>query len=288
MILVTGAGGKTGLAVIRALASRSVRTRALIHRSEYAKLVSDAGAAEIIVGDLRESSTLDEATQGINSVYHICPNVHPDELLIGQKIIKSCLKNSLALLVYHSVIHPQAEKMPHHWQKMRVEEALFESDMPYVILQPAPYMQNILASWPVMFSEGTYLVPYRPEARLSLVDLEDVAEAAAEVLLSSDYHYGIYELTGINALSQYEVARIIFEITGHEIEVVQLSFEEWRNKAQDSGMKQYALETLESMFRYYDRYGLQANKTVLHWLLKRVPTTFSEFVDRQQSLKLDG
>jgi uncharacterized protein YbjT (DUF2867 family) len=233
---------------------------------------------------MRETSILDEATQGIDSVYHICPNVHPDELVLGQKIIKSCLKNSLALLVYHSVIHPQAEKMPHHWQKMRVEEALFESYMPYVILQPAPYMQNILASWPVMFNEGTYLVPYRPETRLSLVDLEDVAEAAAEVLTSSDYHYGIFELTGVAALSQYEVAGIISEKTGHEIEVVQLSFEEWRNKARDSGMEQYALGTLDSMFRYYDHYGLHGNETVLRWLLKRAPTTFSEFVERQRGI----
>ena len=267
--------------MIRALTRRSVRTRAFVHRSEYAQLAADAGAAEIVLGDMRESILLDQATQGVSSVYHICPNVHPDELLIGQKVIKSCINNSVSLLVYHSVIHPQVEKMPHHWQKMRVEEALFESHMPYVILQPAPYMQNILASWPVMLSEGVYQIPYRPETLLSLVDLEDVAKAAAEVLTSSDYHFGIFELTGIAALSQSDVAKIISGKFGNEIKVVQLSFDEWRNKPQNSGMNPYALETLDSMFRYYDRYGLQGNSNVLHWLLKRVPTSFSEFIDGQ-------
>ena len=48
-------------------------------------------------------------------------------------------------LVYHSVLHPQVEAMPHHWQKMRVEEQLFAAGLPYTILQPAAYMQNVLA-----------------------------------------------------------------------------------------------------------------------------------------------
>jgi hypothetical protein len=35
-------------------------------------------------------------------------------------------------LVYHSVLHPQTEQMPHHWHKLRVEEMLLESRLPWI------------------------------------------------------------------------------------------------------------------------------------------------------------
>lgn len=286
MILVTGAAGKTGLAVIRALSRAKIESRALVYRLEHLHRAKTAGAAETIVGDMRESSTLDKALRDIDGVYHICPNVHPDELLIGQRIIEYSSKRSIASLVYHSVIHPQTEKMPHHWQKMRVEEAIFESNLPYVILQPAPYMQNLMAGWHSMISEDFYRIPYSPGTRLSLVDLDDVAEAAVAVLTSLEYRFGIYELCGTADLTQSEVASAFSEKLGHNIEAVQISIEEWRERAHAAELNPYALDALESMFRYYDRHGLSGNCKVLQWLLGREPTSLSDYIEREMSARL--
>ncbi len=55
---------------------------------------------------------------------------------------------------------------------------LFASGLEITVLQPAAYMQNILAAWPAV-SEGVFRAPYPAGTRLSLVDLDDVAEAAA-------------------------------------------------------------------------------------------------------------
>ena len=54
-------------------------------------------------------------------------------------------------------------------------------------------MQNMLAYWPQIVSEGVYRLPYRAEARLSLVDLEDVGAAAAVVLTQPGHLGAIYE-----------------------------------------------------------------------------------------------
>jgi uncharacterized protein YbjT (DUF2867 family) len=57
MILVTGAAGKTGQAVIRALAARGKAVRALVHRPEQGRLVQASGAQEVIAGDMRLPAT---------------------------------------------------------------------------------------------------------------------------------------------------------------------------------------------------------------------------------------
>ena len=61
--------------------------------------------------------------------------------------IRAAQSAGVERFVYHSVLHPQVEIMAHHWQKMRVEEQLFESGLSFTILQPAAYMQNVLAGW---------------------------------------------------------------------------------------------------------------------------------------------
>ena len=92
--------------------------------------------------------------------------------------------------------------MPHHWSKLPVEEMLFSSALDVTILQPTAYMQNCLSEWDRMVGSGIYRVPYPVETRLSLVDLDDVAEAAAIVLSDADHSGATYELVGTPPLSQ--------------------------------------------------------------------------------------
>jgi uncharacterized protein YbjT (DUF2867 family) len=127
VILVTGAGGKTGRAIIRALIAKGATVRALVHRPEQVTSIQDQGAQEIAVGDMRDQAVMEQAARRVRAIYHICPNVSPDEVAIGQVVIAAARAAGTERLVYHSVLHPQTEAMPHHWSKLRVEEQLFES-----------------------------------------------------------------------------------------------------------------------------------------------------------------
>ncbi|MDD3827284.1 MAG: NmrA family NAD(P)-binding protein [Anaerolineae bacterium] len=280
MITVTGAGGKTGQAVIRALARRGARVRALVHRAEQAAAVMAMGAGEAVAGDMRDIGTLERALDGARSVYHICPNVHPEELGIGGTVIEAARRAGIRHLVYHSVLHPQVEAMPHHWQKLRVEEQLFASGLPYTILQPAAYMQNVLAHRERMLNEGVYPVPYAVETRLGMVDLEDVAEAAAAVLCEAGHEGAIYELAGGEALTQDEVAEIVAAHLGRPVRARAVPHDEWARQARASGLGDYQVDTLLKMFVYYERHGFWGNPRVLHMLLGRAPATFAGFLTR--------
>ncbi len=280
MILVTGAGGKTGRAVIKALAARGETVRALVRQAAQADEAIGIGAVEVLVGDMRKEDIMRAAMHGVRKVYHVCPNVHPDEVLIGTRVIEAARAAGVEQSVFHSVLHPQAEKMPHHWNKLRVEELLFESGLPFTILQPTAYMQNLLAGWEAITLQGVYSVPYPVETRLSLVDLNDVAEAAARVLSEPGHSGATYELAGTPPLTQVEVARLLSESLGRPVHARAISIDQWETKAHASSLSDYAIETLKAMFTYYERYGLVGSPNVLRWLLGREPATLAEFATR--------
>ncbi len=280
MILVTGAAGKTGRAVLRALARRGVHARALVHRAEQTAAAREAGAGDVIVGDMRDPEVVTQAMMGVHTVYHICPNMHPEEEAMGRVVLNAAQAAGVEYFVYHSVLHPQTEKMPHHWHKLRVEEMILESGLPFTILQPTAYMQNLLGYWPAIVNEGVYRVPYAPETRISLVDLEDVAQVAAIVLTEARHQGAIYELCGPEALTQHEVAQVLAQVLGRDVRAEALPRDEWERNARQAGLSEYAVNTLKHMFEYYERYGFWGNGNVLRWLLGREPTRLADFVRR--------
>jgi uncharacterized protein YbjT (DUF2867 family) len=285
-LLITGAAGKTGRAVIQALAARGRAPRAFVRRPEDAPIVTALGAGSVVAGDLRDAADLRRALVGVDAVYHICPNVHPDELAIGRLVLREAQAAGVGRFVFHSVLHPQAERMPHHWQKLRIEEALFESQLDWTILQPAPYMQNLLAGWRAVVADGVFTVPYPVETRLSLVDLADVAAVAARVLAEPDHVFAIYELAGTPPLSQIEVAAALAQALGRPVQARSEPVEAWAARA--GGLGAYQRDTLKAMFAYYARYGLPGSPRVLTWLLGRPPGTLAAVAAREGVLAAAG
>jgi uncharacterized protein YbjT (DUF2867 family) len=205
---------------------------------------------------------------GVGAVYLICPN-SPDEIVIAKLVIAEARKTGVEHLVYHSVLHPQTEKMNHHWQKLRVEEMILESGLPFSILQPAPYMQNLLSGWTSIVEEGILRVPYSVHSKFSFVDLEDIAEAAKIVLTEPNHKNAIYELAGPSPMSHVEVAEIFSRALNRSVRAEEEEIKAWRSRSdQDTGISKYALETLIRMFEYYTQWGLMEIEYV-KWILKQ-------------------
>jgi NAD(P)H dehydrogenase (quinone) len=276
MILVTGAAGKTGMAVVAALADRGVAVRALVHDASRSDAVR--GADEIAVGAFEDAVALLAAAEGARAIYHICPNVSPNEIAYARALIAAATAAGVPRFVYHSVLHPQIEAMPHHWAKLRVEEMLLASGLAVTILQPTAYMQNLLAGWRSIVEDGVYRVPYPVATRISLVDLYDVAEAAALVLTEGDHFGATYELVGTPALTQTEVAETLGLAIGRPVRAVAETVETWEARV-GSEMGNYQRQTLAAMFRNYAAHGLVGNANVLSWLLGVSPITLAEFAE---------
>jgi uncharacterized protein YbjT (DUF2867 family) len=252
----------------------------MVHRSASSDRAQSAGANQVLVGKLENQADLERALSSVNAVYAICPNMAPDEFGMLTGLIDAAVRAGVKRFVYHSVLHPQVEAMPHHWQKLRVEERLFESGLEATILQPTSYMQNLKGYWDEVVGQGVYRVPYPVGTRLSLVDLEDVAQAAA-LVLSQDGHVGAtYELCGPDALTQNQIAETLGRALGRRVEAQALPLVEWLARPETQTMDAYQRQTLTAMFRYYAAHGFAGNPNALAWLLDRAPTNLSQVVAR--------
>jgi len=277
MILITGAGGKTGRTLVKAL-SKTESVCVFVHREGHVSVLKSLGADKVIVGDMHDESAIQTAMQGARSVYHICPNISPDEVVIGKLVIGVAHEVGVEHFVYHSVLHPQTEKMNHHWQKLHVEEMIFESGLPFTILQPALYMQNLLAGWKSIAEGGVLRVPYSINSKFSFVDLENVAEAAIIVLAQPDHINATYELVGTPPLSHVEVAEVFSRVLKRDVRAEKEEIKDWRLRSKE--ISEYAVENLSRMFEYYNHWGLSGNPNVLRWLLRREATSLETFVER--------
>lgn len=277
-IVVTGAAGKTGQVVTGALKERGAMVRGVVRREEQRPISRAAGAAEVALADLADSGALERAFAGAAAIYYICPNMTEDEPAWVRAAFDAARRAGVERFVYHSVLHPQIEAMPHHWKKMRAEEALFESGLAWTVLQPTAYMENILGQWKNIAQNGVFGVPYPVTSRISLVALRDVGEAAARVCTEPGHDAAVYELVGTAPLSQREVAHVLSETLGRAVRPVERPIDEVRADLEAAGISGYPLQGLLSMFDYYARHGLEGAPRILGWLLGRAPRSLAEFV----------
>jgi NAD(P)H dehydrogenase (quinone) len=284
MILITGAAGKTGKAIVSSLLRRNAQVRAFVRTTRQGDEMRALGVRDILIGDLRNPSDLAKAVAGVAILYYICPNITPDEPIIGQALMAEARSAGVNRFVYHSVLHPQIEAMPHHWQKMRTEELLFTSGMDFTILQPCAYMQNILTGWQSIVEQGKYIIPYSTNARLSIVDLQDVADAVANILTQNTHANAIYELAGPDPMSQADMAVQLSEVLARPVKAESIDRAIWVKNTLSNGMETRQVDILCKMFEYYENYGLVGNSSTLCTLLGRKPTSFKEFLVRQISL----
>lgn len=280
MILVTGAGGKTGRAVIAALREHGAPLRAFVRSESQAQRVLSLGVSQAIVGDMRSRADFDAALDGVGTVYHIGPNMHPEEGDMGATAVAACRAAGVKHFVYHSVLYPQIEAMPHHWRKLRIEEILIASGLTFTVLQPAAYMQNLLSQAEGL-RNGMLRLPYPADTQLALVDLLDVAQAAAVVILEPDHGHAHYQLVGEGNPDQVQVAQALSAVLGRPLDLEIISQDSWRELALESGLKLERVADFAAMFEYYSRAGMPGNPRQLSALLGRRPTLFVEFAERE-------
>ena len=225
---------------------------------------------------------INEALIGISTVYHICSAVNPNEVEIGQMVINAARNARVEHFVYHSVLHSVLQDMPHHQKKLKVEELIVNSGIPYTIIQPAVFMQNILESWKSLSEKGIFQQKFftTQETRMCMVDLEDLAEAVSIILTNTGYTGATYELCGPENLSLSDMLAAMELHFGLEIKVETPQDEMFAAQLKKHGVGDYKVNTLLKMFQHYNEHGFVGNPNVLTWILGRKPNDFSSFILR--------
>ncbi len=199
VILVTAASGQTGRSVIPVLTATGERVRAF----DIAPLVKELGEdeqVEAVVGDLSDAAAVSDAMDGVRTVVYIGPILDPQEADLGHNVVSAARRAQVEHFVFFSVIHPQLEGLPNHTAKLEVERHLLMSRLPFTILQPTYYMQNVNVELSV--ASGVLRQPFDIDTKVALIDLDNLATITAQVVTKSASHlYATYQLCGADLRS---------------------------------------------------------------------------------------
>src|SRR4051812_16130855 len=278
-VLVIGAAGKTGRAVTRALAAGGIDVRAAVRSTASHEVVSAAGAQSISEVDLETGAGLTEALRGADGVYHLAPNMHPDEVGIAERVTRAAAAAGVSRFAFHSVLHPHDASMPHHLRKAEAEEVVRAYFPAATILRPAAYHQNLTEA--ALY--GRLYVPYSLDAPFTNVDLHDVAQVAATVLTRPGHEGVTYELAGPEVLSVRDQARVAADVLGHPVEAVRVELAEWV-AGPGADLAPQARADLAAMFAAYDHGGLVGDPSSLRRLLRHEPKGWADVLGRAERL----
>jgi uncharacterized protein YbjT (DUF2867 family) len=274
VIVVTAAGGQTGAAVVRALWSQGERVRALVGSSQPRPELT-ALSAEVVATDLTDPGAVEPLLTGADALYLIWPNFDPQETAGAVALLAAARRAGVPRVVYHSVLRPQARAMPHHAAKDRVEEALDASGLAWRVLQPCAYADNLHGQFAEVASTGILRSPWGLTQAQSLVDLRDVAAAAAVLLTEDGLDGGTFEAVGPEPLTAPRIAELLAEWLDREVRAVDAV-------PQGPVPQEYAARCSRLMFDHYRAHGFVGSPRVLDGLLGRPPRSFAEHVRDQE------
>ncbi|MGY1770022.1 SDR family oxidoreductase [Blastococcus sp. SYSU D00813] len=268
MIVVTAAAGRTGTAVVGALRARGLPVRAVVGRPGPRPELDVVGA-EVVVADLTRPAEWSAVLTGADGLYVIWPNFDPGEAEGAAALFAAAREAAVGRVVYHSVLRPQARAMPHHAAKDRAEEALDRAGVPWRVLQPCAYAQNLDEE--VLHAARTGVLHSRWGLRTaqSLVDVADVGEAAAVLLTEDGLDGGTFEVAGPEPLTAPRLAGLLGATLGREV-VAEDAVPP--GEVPDA----YPARCLRLMLDHYRAHGFTGSPRVAAALLGRPPRRYAE------------
>ncbi|MFC7492924.1 MULTISPECIES: NAD(P)H-binding protein [unclassified Nocardioides] len=222
MALVAGATGKAGRETMTALLRRDVRVRAMVRDRDRAHLPAEV---ETVEGDLSRPVDLERAADGADYAFLLSGAMTPESAAaIGAAPIRR------TVLLWAGYRGP-------------VEDALAASGTEWVGLEPVSFLGNTL-TWASGVRDGSTVVEPFVDVAESMVDERDVAEVAAEVMLTDGHAGRRYSLTGAEPVSVRDRVRGLSAALGREVTLRELTEEQARRRWSQEGYDEALIDAL--------------------------------------------
>jgi uncharacterized protein YbjT (DUF2867 family) len=278
LVLVTGATGKQGGAVVEALLTRGHQVRALTRdaASPAANRLRQQGV-EIAVGDFSDHASLVRAARGADAVYAMSTPYEKGaekEIAQGIFIIDAAKAAGVAHVIYSSVASANhATGISHFDGKYTVERHLQASGVPYTIVAPVFFMENLLQPWMLSGLRQGKLAMALPAGRLlQQIAVADIGTFVAAVIERRDTVFGRrFDIAG-DELTGKEAAAILSKVTVRQVHYEGFPPDVLRAQSED----------LAVMFKWFDTTGYAADIKSLRRDFPEVTWhTFVEWARRQ-------
>jgi uncharacterized protein YbjT (DUF2867 family) len=273
-ILVTGATGNVGSQVVKQLSSFSGIVRAAVQSKNRADDIKNT-KAELVEMNFNNSETIEAAFKGIQKLFLLTPFV-PEMLEMSKNLIREAKKANVNHIVKQSAFGSDLEDgITMNKLHRQVEEAIESSGINYTFLRPMSFMQNYLGLRSIK-SQGVFYAPLL-DSRTSFVDLRDIAAVAVEALTRSGHENKAYNITGPEAVSNYDIANILSKTTGRKITYVNTSDDDARKGMKENGMQEWTINALMELYNFQKAGRASDVSLDVERVTNRKPISFEQF-----------
>ncbi len=276
MILVTGATGVNGTELIKQLEPLGVPIRTMVRKLPANALYSRN--VECAIADFDDRESLVRALQGVERAFLTTnSSEHVEEQQL--RFVEAAKQAGVSYVVYLSQLHA-AKDSPVRFLRYHavVEEALASSGMAFTYLRPNLYMQAMLGFAHSIHSEGRFFTP-AGNARVSLVDVRDIAAVAAAALTSSGHEGKTYDITGPEALTHTGMAAQFSDALGKQVDYIDVPDAAMHSALLSYSMPLWQTEGLIEDYGHYRREEASAVSNHVQQITGTAPRSFRTFLD---------
>jgi uncharacterized protein YbjT (DUF2867 family) len=275
MILITGASGSVGKAVLQEAGRPDSNFRAMFRSKEEAAKAPPG--CESVLADYSDKQSLRKALDGITSVYLVCSPI-PQLVELESNVLDVCEECGVKHVVLNSALGAgDYPKSFPSWHR-KVEDKLKATAISYTILRPNGFLQNIVAfNAPSIRAEGAFYAAMG-DAKVSYLDIGDIAVVAVKALQGGAHAGKTYELNGPEAISNQELAKRISRITGRSVSYVDIPESAQRQAMLGAGMPEWQVNALLELQQYYKQGGGAKTDGLLRALIERDPVTLDQYL----------
>jgi uncharacterized protein YbjT (DUF2867 family) len=286
MILVTGAAGLNGSAIVREFSRNGEPVRALVRDRSRAVAIAALPHVELVDGDMARAETLERVLEGIDRALMISSS-DPQMEQTQRQFFDACKAAGVPHVVKfsgkESSIGFDASRFLFTRMHEAVERYLEQSGLNWTHLRPTQFMQVYLRNGPSIAGTGVLQLPL-DDVKLSPIDVEDIAKIAFALLTQGGHHGRAFEITGPQALSMAEIAGAISQATGKPVRYESASIEEYRRGMEAEGLPACIVDALIEQALERLRHPQSRVELATHKLFGVTPTTFAEFARRHAAV----
>lgn len=272
-VLVTGATGNTGRSLVDALVRRGAPVRAMVHTdADRAKLPEGVRG---VVADFDDEASIAAALDGAGRAYLVTPSSARAEA-------QQCRFADLAARagLRHLVVLSQLgadERSPVRFLRYHgaVERHVRDLGIAWTFLRPNLFFQGLLAFAGTISSQGRFYAPIG-DARVSAVDVRDIAAVAAVTLTEAGHEGATYTVTGPEAVTHAEIAAALSAALGREVSFIDVTPDAFAGSLQGI-LPPWQVEGLLEDYAHYRRGEAAAVSPVVAELTGRRPIDVQQF-----------
>lgn len=275
-ILITGATGAIGTELTKRLSAQGIPFRAMVRSPKNAQALTQLESASIVKGDFDDPTTIAQALQGIDQAFLLTNSSEQAEAQ-QLRFVAEARRAGVRHIVKLSQL-AASEDSPVRFLRYHaiVEEAIRTSGMAFTFLRPNLFMQGFLSFRESIASQGTFFAAIG-DARISAIDIRDIAAVAATALTESGHEGNTYTLTGPQSLTHFEMAHELSTALGKRITFVDISPDAMREALQGAGFPTWQAEGLVEDYAHYNRNEASVVTSAVQDIMGVLPRTFADF-----------